>query len=74
MFTGTIADAKKSFYFIQVDGSKEYDGELFCHYSEIKDQDGYKDLSIGDRVVFDIGENHLGLCAIDVKTTEGSQG
>ena len=45
------------------------DGEdIFVHYSAIR-QDGYKTLSEGQRVVFDLIETPKGLQAINVKTS-----
>ena len=42
--------------------------DIFVHYSAIK-QDGYKTLSEGQRVVFDLIETPKGLQAINVKTS-----
>ena len=42
--------------------------DIFVHYSAIR-QDGYKTLSEGQRVVFDLIETPKGLQAINVKTS-----
>ena len=44
------------------------DEDIFVHYSAIR-QDGYKTLSEGQRVVFDLIETPKGLQAINVKTS-----
>ncbi len=42
--------------------------DIFVHYSQIK-QDGYKTLSEGQMVFFDLIDTSKGLQAINVKTT-----
>lgn len=44
----------------------EYDEDIFVHYSAIK-QDGYKSLSEGQMVEYELLETEKGLQAINVK-------
>ena len=53
---------KKGFGFIERENGKD----LFVHFSEIK-QDGYKSLSDGQAVVFEVGEGQKGPIAKNVK-------
>ena len=41
-------------------------GDIFIHYSNIV-ADGFKTLKAGDRVSFEIGENHRGEQAVNVR-------
>ena len=66
MATGTVKwfNEKKGFGFI-----KQEDGQdLFVHYSSI-DMPGFKNLSEGDAVTFDIEETDRGFQAKNVKKT-----
>ena len=52
----------KSFGFIKPDdGGKD----LFCHFTGIE-MEGYRTLSAGARVSYEIGENHKGKIAVSV--------
>jgi cold shock protein len=53
---------KKGFGFIEQDGG----GDLFVHHSSIQGE-GYKSLSEGDRVVFDVVKGAKGPAAENVR-------
>ena len=55
---------EKGYGFIEYDGNPNED--IFVHYSAIR-QDGYKTLSEGQRVEFDLIETPKGLQAVNVK-------
>lgn len=52
----------KNFGFIKPDNGGE---DVFVHHSSIL-MDGYRTLNPGDRVSFEMGENHKGPCAVNV--------
>jgi CspA family cold shock protein len=52
---------RKGYGFIE----KDKGGDIFVHYSEIN-MDGFKTLSQGDKVIFDIGHDAKGLQASNV--------
>ena len=60
--------AKKGIGFIKVEGSED----LFCHFSNIL-LDGYKTLKPGQRVMFEIGANHRGPQAINIRIVHEEQ-
>lgn len=62
--TGTIAwfNNAKGYGFIKSEGRPD----LFCHFSSIQSQ-GYKSLSEGDTVEFDIQQGEKGLQAANVR-------
>lgn len=65
MSQGTVCwfDPKKGFGFVtQDDGS----GDIFVHYSNIVSE-GFKTLEQGQKVEFELGQNHKGTQAINVK-------
>ncbi len=65
MSTGIVKwfNGDKGFGFITPDdGSKD----LFVHHSEIK-MSGYKSLSDGQKVEFEVGQGQKGPCATNVK-------
>lgn len=65
MSTGIVKwfNGDKGFGFITPDdGSKD----LFVHHSEIK-MNGYKSLSDGQKVEFEVGQGQKGPCATNVK-------
>ena len=66
MKTGVVKwfNNEKGFGFLENHGKED----IFVHYSAIR-QDGYKTLSEGQRVVFDLIETPKGLQAINVKTS-----
>ena len=63
--TGVVAwfDAKKGIGFITRDNGAK---DLFVHWSNI-DMDGFKTLKPGQPVSFEMGENHRGEQAVNVK-------
>jgi len=52
----------KCFGFIKMDSGEK---DLFIHFSGIV-AEGYRTLTPGDRVEFEIGSNHKGPCAINL--------
>lgn len=65
---GTVIwfDPKPGYGFIQWDGQKENEDDMFVHFSDIN-LDGFKTLKKGQKVSFDVGENNKGQPkAIDV--------
>lgn len=58
--------APKGFGFITADGSED---DLFCHFSQIT-MEGYKTLEAGVLVSFEIGENHKGPMAVNVRVED----
>lgn len=56
-------DAKKGIGFISKDDGT---GDLFIHWSNIM-MDGFKTLKPGQTVSYELGENHKGVQAINVK-------
>ena len=62
--TGTVKwfDTQKGFGFIEQDGDGH---DAFVHYSAIQ-QDGFKDLSEGDAVEFEVEQTDKGLQALNV--------
>ena len=53
----------KGFGFIQQEGGKD----IFVHHSAIQGQDGFKSLTEGDRVSFEVGEGFKGPAAANVR-------
>ncbi len=53
---------QKGYGFIEQDNG----GDIFVHYSEIVDQEGFKTLNEGDRVTFDVGQGEKGPAAKNV--------
>ena len=56
-------DSKKGFGFIIPD---EGSGDIFVHYSAIKDENQFKSLKEGMMVTFDIADGKKGLQALNV--------
>ena len=54
---------QKGYGFIE----RENGEDLFVHYSSIVNQGGFKSLSEGDRVRFEIGEGRKGPAAVNVE-------
>ena len=71
VLTGKVCwfDARKGIGFITKDDSS---GNLFCHWSNIV-LEGFKTLKPGQKVSFELGENHKGVQAINIKVLEDSQ-
>lgn len=71
MATGTVKwfNEKKGFGFIVPEGE---DRDVFVHYSEIKGE-GFKTLTEGDKVQFEIFEGDKGVRAKDVVRMEAAQ-
>ena len=61
MNTGVVKwfSNQKGYGFIEQDNG----GDIFVHYSEIVDQDGFKTLNEGDRVTFEVGQGEKGPAA-----------
>ena len=58
MHTGTVVAWQWTTGFIRPDGGgKDY----FCHFSGIKESEGYRKLDVGQRVVFDVEQGPKGL-------------
>lgn len=55
-------DAKRGFGFITRDNNEP---DIFVHFSNIK-KDGYKDLSVGQKVTFEVSSTPKGAAAINV--------
>lgn len=66
--TGTVKwfDDEKGYGFIEPDDEDAGD-DVFVHYSEIEGS-GYRSLSEGDVVEFEVEETDKGLSAINVET------
>jgi CspA family cold shock protein len=62
--------APKGFGFITPDGEGKSD--IFCHFSQIV-MEGYRTLDPGVRVSFEVGENHKGPMAVNVKLEDESK-
>lgn len=64
MAQGTVKwfNDQKGYGFIEQDNGED----IFVHYSEILDS-GFKSLSEGDRVTFDVGQGQKGPAAQNVK-------
>jgi CspA family cold shock protein len=60
--------SKKGYGFIDCEDGRS----IFVHYTDIQ-SDGYKTLSEGDEVTFDVQETEKGPKAINVVTTKRSQ-
>ena len=62
-------DKRKGFGFIGQDDDLNTD--IFVHYSGIvAEEEGQRvNLDVDQRVVYNIGENDRGVCAVDVKVT-----
>jgi CspA family cold shock protein len=59
-------DAKKGFGFIKKeDGS----GDIFCHYTNIVSE-GFKSLEAQQKVEYELGKNHRGEQAVNVKPVQ----
>ena len=71
MAKGTVKwfNDAKGYWFIRAD---EEPGDIFVHYSSISG-DGYKTLTEGDAVTFDIIEGDKGLRAENVIATSASE-
>lgn len=65
---GNVVFFNKGYGFISTDesGSKS---DIFVHFSQIV-MDGYKKLEPGQRVSFEVGMNHKGPMAVNVKLEE----
>ena len=63
--TGIVAwfDSKKGIGFLERDNGEK---DLFVHWTNIE-MEGFKTLKPGQKVYFEIGENHRGPQAINVK-------
>ncbi len=61
-------DEKKGFGFIVTENASQ---DIFVHYSDIVDEDGFKTLTPGEEVEFDIIEGDKGLKAVNVKKVSG---
>jgi CspA family cold shock protein len=59
----------KGFGFIEPENG---DGDIFVHYSEIQ-SDGYKTLSRGQAVTYDVREGPKGMQALNVVATEHAE-
>jgi len=57
---------KRGFGFIKPD---EGDKDIFCHYSNVE-SDGFRTLKPDQRVTFNMGTNHRGEQAINVKVID----
>jgi CspA family cold shock protein len=62
---GKVALFKKGFGFISTEESG-YKTDVFVHFSQIV-MDGFKKLDPGQRVSFEVGSNHKGPMAVNVK-------
>jgi CspA family cold shock protein len=69
MSTGTVKwfDARKGYGFITGEDGKD----VFVHYSSIQ-SDGYKTLSDGEKVTFEVTSGQRGLVAKNVARAEGA--
>ncbi|MBD3306907.1 cold-shock protein [candidate division KSB3 bacterium] len=54
---------QKGYGFIEQENGED----LFVHYSSIVGQQGFRSLSEGDRVTFEVGEGQKGPAAINVQ-------
>ena len=68
MASGTVKwfDDSKGFGFITIDGDE---GDCFVHHSEIQ-MPGFKSLSEGDKVEFEVVQNDRGPAAKNVKKVD----
>lgn len=62
---GKVAFFNKGFGFISTEESK-FKVDIFVHFSQIA-MEGYKKLEIGQRVSYEVGSNHKGPMAVNVK-------
>mgnify|MGYP001616510303 CR=1 FL=1 len=71
VLTGKVCwfDARRGIGFVTKDDNS---GDLFCHWSNLQ-MSGFKTLKPGQKVSFEIGENHKGPQAINIKILEDSQ-
>lgn len=58
---------QKGYGFIERDNGED----IFVHYTSIVNQSGFRSLSEGDRVTFDVGEGQKGPAAQNVAKIEG---
>ena len=68
MAAGTVKwfDAKKGYGFIAQDEGPD----VFVHYSDIENQEGYKTLKDGEPVEFELTKGDIGPKAMKVKATQ----
>jgi CspA family cold shock protein len=64
--TGTVLRWAGSYGFIRRDDTGQ---EIFCHHTAIK-MDGYRELTAGQRVEFEVGANDRGPAALNVRSLD----
>lgn len=71
MATGKVKwfNDEKGFGFIEQDGGGK---DVFCHFSAIEDNGGYRSLNEGDTVEFEVEQGPKGLQAKNVKVAASS--